>query len=255
MSERIESGRLAGRRAIVTGGSRGIGAAIVEAFLREGAAVAFCHLGDEEGALRTVERARAAGASSFARECDVSDPAAVASFVSSAEAVQGATDILVNNAGISISHRFEDISIAEFDRIVGVHLRGTFLMSREVYPGMKARRFGRIINISSQLAVRGAADHAHYCAAKAGILGLTRALATEGAPFGVLVNAIAPGPVETAMLAVPSPEWRARKLAELPIGRFGEINEIAPAAVFLASADAAFMVGATLHINGGDVMP
>jgi 3-oxoacyl-[acyl-carrier protein] reductase len=248
------AGRLAGRCAIVTGGSRGIGAAIVRAFLAEGAAVAFCHVDDAEGSQGVIEDGRAAGGAVLGAECDVSEPAIVTSFVRAAEAAHGPTDILVNNAGISITHRFEDISIAEFDLMLGIHLRGTFLATRAVYPGMKARGFGRIINMSSQLAVKGATDHAHYCAAKAGILGLTRALATEAAPFGVLVNAIAPGPVETAMLAAPSAEWKRRKLEQLPIGRFGQTSEIAPAAVFLASSDAAFMVGATLHINGGDVM-
>jgi 3-oxoacyl-[acyl-carrier protein] reductase len=254
MIEMAKHGRLAGRRAIVTGGSRGIGAAIVEAFVREGAAVAFCHLGDDEGAKQTIERARMIGAPPFASECDVSDPKAIASFVTLVEAAHGPTDILVNNAGISISRRFEDISLEEYDKIVGIHLRGTFMMTQAVYTGMKARRFGRIINISSQLAIKGGVDHAHYCAAKAGVLGLTRALAAEGAPFGVMVNAIAPGPVETAMLAAPSQEWKARKLAELPIGRFGMTHEIAPAAVFLASDDSTYIVGATLHVNGGDVM-
>ena len=127
-------------------------------------------------------------------------------------------------------------------------------MSQAVYPGMKARGFGRIINMSSRLALKGGVELAHYCAAKAGVIGFTRALATEAAPHGVLVNAIAPGPVETGILYVLSDEWRSRKMAEMPIGRFGEPNEIAPAAVFLASDDSAYMVGATIHLNGGDLM-
>jgi 3-oxoacyl-[acyl-carrier protein] reductase len=249
-----KEGRLAGRRAIVTGGSRGIGAAIVEAFAREGALVAFCHVGDEAEAELTAQRAQTWGRKPVLMECDVSSAAEVDAFVAFAEERNGPTDILVNNAGISISHRFEDISLEEFDRILGVHLRGTFLMMRAVYPGMKARRYGRIVNISSQLAFKGGVELAHYCAAKAGVIGLTKGVAAEGAPFNVLVNAIAPGPVETGILYVLSDEWRKRKISEMPIGRFGETKEITPAAIFLASDDCSYMVGSTLHINGGDVM-
>ncbi|MGE0006976.1 MAG: SDR family NAD(P)-dependent oxidoreductase [Parvibaculaceae bacterium] len=254
MTEAGKEGRLSGKRAIVTGGSRGIGAAIVEAFAREGAAVAFCHVNDGAEAVLVTQRAAAVGKRPVSMECDVSSPAEVEAFVAFAEGQNGPTDILVNNAGISISHRFEDISVEEFDRVLGVHLRGTFLMARAVYPGMTARRYGRIVNISSQLALKGGVELAHYCAAKAGILGLTKSLATEAAPFNVLVNAIAPGPVETGILYVLSDEWRKRKMSEMPIGRFGETHEITPAAIFLASDDCSYMVGATLHVNGGDLM-
>lgn len=246
--------RLSGRRAIVTGGSQGIGAAIVRAFAKEGASVAFCHLADDAGAARTAREASEGSHPVYAAECDVSDDVAVAEFVRVAEAHQGPTDILVNNAGISIAQAFEEISLSDFDRILGVHLRGTFIMAQAVYSGMKSRGFGRIINISSQLAIKGGVDLAHYCAAKAGVLGFTKALAMEAAPHGVLVNAIAPGPVETAILAVLSEDWRAGKLSEMPIGRFGQPEEIAPAAVFLASDESSYMVGSTVHVNGGDVM-
>ncbi len=253
--EQSRAGRLAGRNAIVTGGSRGIGAAICLAFAREGAHVAFCHKGDAENAQSTAERIRTLGRRCHFDEADLSDAAACGAFAEASTAALGEIDILVNNAAISISHRFEEISVPEYEAILGVNLRAPFFMAQAVYGAMKARGQGRIINISSQLATKGAVELAHYCAAKAGVLGLTRALAMEGAPFGVLVNAIAPGPVETPMLHVLSEEWRARKRAELPIGRFGQPDEIAPAAVFLASDDGRFMVGATLHVNGGDVMP
>jgi 3-oxoacyl-[acyl-carrier protein] reductase len=241
---------LKGRHAIVTGGSAGIGAAIVSAFAKEGAKVSFCYVGDAAAAGQIAAQSDAI----FAYECDVSDPAQVEKFVAAARDRHGPVDVLVNNAGISITHRFEDISLAEFDKILGVHLRGTFLMCSAVYAEMKARKWGRIINISSQLAFKGGVELAHYCAAKAGVIGLTKALAAEGAAHGVIVNAIAPGPVETAILHVLSQEWRDRKQAELPIGRFGEVDEIAPAAVFLASERASFMVGSTMHVNGGDIM-
>ena len=241
---------LEGRHAIVTGGSAGIGAAIVRAYADEGARVSFCHVRDEEGAAVIAQHST----DIFAYECDVSNAEQVGAFVAAARERHGPVDILVNNAGISISHPFEAINIEEFDRIVGVHLRGTFLMCSAVYAEMKARGWGRIINISSQLAFKGGVELAHYCAAKAGVIGLTKALAAEGAPHGVLVNAIAPGPVETAILHVLSQDWRDRKKAELPIGRFGEVEEIAPAAVFLASERASFMVSSTMHVNGGDIM-
>jgi 3-oxoacyl-[acyl-carrier protein] reductase len=138
--------------------------------------------------------------------------------------------------------------------MIAVHLRGTFLAAQAVYPGMRARRFGRIINFASQVAYKGMQGLTHYCAAKAGIIGLTRALALEAAPHGVTVNAIAPGPTDTDILLAMSSEWRARKMAELPIGRFASPAEIAPTAVLLASDDGAFYVGQTLSPNGGDVM-
>ncbi|WP_280113543.1 SDR family NAD(P)-dependent oxidoreductase [Nitratireductor aquibiodomus] len=178
----MSTGKLAGRCALITGGSQGIGAAIVEAFAREGARTAFCHVGDSENAAAVISRAQALGAEPLAMDCNVSDPEAVAAFVTAAEQRNGPTDILVNNAGISISHAFEDISLQEFDTILGVHLRGTFIVTQAVYAGMKSRGYGRIVNISSQLALKGGTELAHYCAAKAGVLGMTRALAMEAAP-------------------------------------------------------------------------
>jgi 3-oxoacyl-[acyl-carrier protein] reductase len=237
-------GRLRDRRAVVTGGSRGIGAAIVTAFAREGAEVVFCHDGDGEGAESVIEAVRDGGGRALAAECDVSDDAAVRDFWSRVEREHGAIDILVNNAGISGEAPFEAITLQSFDRMIAVNLRAVFHLAQLAAPAMRARRWGRIINIASQLAYRGAPGLVHYCAAKAGVLGLTRALAQELAPDGVLVNAIAPG--LTA-------EWTARKLGELPIGRMGLPQEIAPTAVLLASADGDFYVGQTLSPNGGDV--
>jgi 3-oxoacyl-[acyl-carrier protein] reductase len=138
--------------------------------------------------------------------------------------------------------------------MIGVHLRGTFLVTRLFFSGMVERGWGRIINISSQLAYKGAPGLAHYCAAKAGIVGFTRALSYEGAPHGVCVNSIAPGPIETALLAGLSDEWRVRKKAELPAGRFGTVDEIAPTALLLASDAGSYYIGQTLSPNGGDVM-
>lgn len=246
-------GRLAGRVAIVTGASRGIGRAIAEAFAAEGADVAICHDDDPDGAREVVEAVAARGRRVLSVRCDVSDTAAVRSFWASAESELGAIDILVNNAGIGGERPFEEIDLATFDRMIAVNLRALFHLAQLAAPGMRRRRWGRIINIASQLAYRGAPGLVHYCAAKAGVVGMTRALAAELARDGVLVNAIAPGMTETRLSGGLTDEWKARKLGELPIGRFGVPAEIAPTAVLLASSDGDFYVGQTLSPNGGDV--
>jgi 3-oxoacyl-[acyl-carrier protein] reductase len=246
--------RLNGRVALITGGSRGIGAAIVRAFAAEGCEVAFCHVGDEGRAGHIVSEVEAVGCRVYAAPCDVVDETAVIGFVSDVRRRLGHVDILVNNAGISGELPFECITPAIFDRMIAVHLRGTFLMTWACYPEMKARGSGRIINITSQLAYKGAPGLVHYCAAKAGIVGLTRALSREAAPHGVLVNAIAPGPIETDLMAELSDSWKESKRQELPLRRFGTPEEIAPTAVLLASEDGDYYVGQTLSPNGGDVM-
>lgn len=249
-----KTNKLNGRRALITGGSRGIGAAIALAFADEGCDVAFCHLGDGEKAAEVKRAIEDRGRTSFVADCDVADEIAVPVMVARARKALGGIDILVNNAGHSAEKSFEDLSVKEWDRMIAVHLRGTFLASRACYGAMCERGWGRIINIASQHALKGTLGKAHYCAANAGIIGLTKALAREGAPSGVLVNAIAPGPVETDLFRDLSEEWRDAKLAELPLGRFAAASEIAPTAVMLASADGAYYVGQTLSPNGGDVM-
>jgi 3-oxoacyl-[acyl-carrier protein] reductase len=250
----IAARSLDGRTAIVTGGSRGIGAAVVRMLAANGCRVAFCHAGGEEEAGFLCEEIETQGTGVFAAPCDVSHESQVDAFFQAAVDRLGEVDILVNNAGISGEAKFEDITPAVFDRMISVHLRGTFLMSRACYPAMKERRRGHIVNISSQLAFKGATGLVHYTAAKAGILGFTRALAREAAPYGVLVNAVAPGPIDTAMLGGMSEDWRKAKRAELPIGRFGTPEEIAPTVELLVTQGGSFYVGQTLSPNGGDVM-
>jgi 3-oxoacyl-[acyl-carrier protein] reductase len=166
----------------------------------------------------------------------------------------GRVDVLVNNAGIVLESLVAEMPIADWDRIMDVNLRGVFVCTRFVLPFMLEQGGGRIINMASQLGQIGGRTMAHYSASKAGVIGFTRALAREVARDRVLVNAIAPGPINTDMLASESEEWKRAKLADLPIGRFGEVDEVVPTAVFLASEDSSYYVGQVLGPNGGDVM-
>lgn len=251
----MESFTLESRTAIVTGGNTGIGRAIVRLFAKHGASVAISHFGDASGAAALAAELTDSGAKVSVVDCDVTDEKSVERLGGWALENLGPVDILVNGAGICGEVPFEKLPIEQWDRMMAVNLRGTFLVTRQFFDGMKERRYGRIINIASQLAYKGTIDSAHYCAAKAGVVGFTRALSYEGAPFGVTVNAIAPGPVETAMLAGFTDEWRAMKFAQLPAGRFGHVDEIAPAALLLASeTGGAYFIGQTLSPNGGDVM-
>lgn len=247
---------LQGRKALITGGSRGIGAAVVRLFADAGADVAICHFGDASGAETLGAEFRAAGRPLGVLECDVADEGQVAALAEWTATTLGQPDILVNCAGIGGKDKpFGDITVAEWDRMLGVNLRGVFLVTRAFFPGMVERRYGRIVNIASQLAYKGAPGLAAYVAAKAGVVGLTRALSHEGAAHNVMVNAIAPGPVETPLLMGHSDAWLAMKKGQLPVGRFGQPEEIAPTALLLASeTGGAFYSGQTLSPNGGDVM-
>lgn len=246
--------KLTDKVAIVTGGARGIGGQIAMAFAAEGADLVIADVLDEAAAGPVVASIAESGRRSLFVHTNVADEQQVRAMVDTAVAEFGQIDILVNNAGTFSEHGCEDLSIAEFDRVVGVNLRGSFMCSRFVIQGMLERRSGVIINVASQLGQIGGLDMVHYCASKAGIIGMTKAMAREVATRGVRVNAIAPGPIVTDMMAEESEEWAARKLSELPMARFGEVDEVAPTAVFLASDDSSYYVGQTLCPNGGDVM-
>ncbi|SNB73119.1 3-oxoacyl-[acyl-carrier protein] reductase [Arboricoccus pini] len=245
---------LAGRTALVTGGSRGIGAAIVGLFAEHGAKVGYCQVDDQDNAEALASRLKEKGYTVHHTVCDVAKVDDVDALAAWSASTLGHVDILVNCAGIGGDLRFEDITVEAFDRMIGVHLRGTFLVTRKFYPAMAERGWGRIINVSSQLAYKGAPGLAHYCAAKSGIVGFTRALAYEAAPRGVTVNSVAPGATETHMLMGLTDDWRAMKQAEIPLGRFGNPQEIAPTALMLASDAGSFYVGQTLSPNGGDIL-
>jgi 3-oxoacyl-[acyl-carrier protein] reductase len=246
--------KLANRIALITGGSRGIGRATALLFAREGADIAFCHLNDDARAEATAGEIRALGRRAVHKSVDVADIAAARAFAEDVARTFGPIDILLNNAGGNIRKPFETYTEEDFDRIVNVHLKGMFFMAQAVYPAMVTRGAGCIINIASQRGLKGAVNSAPYSAAKAGIIGLTRALSWEAAPKGVRVNAIAPGPIDTDLTATMEPADRQAFIDALPVGRFGRPEEIAATALLLAGPDGGFYVGATLSPNGGDVM-
>ena len=246
--------QLAGQVALITGGSRGIGRATALAFAAEGADIAFCHLDDAAKADATAGEIAALGRRAMHCSLDVADIAAARAFATEAAAALGPIDILFNNAGMNIRKPFEAYTEAEFDRIVAVHLKGMFFMAQAVYPAMVARGRGCIINVASQRGLKGAVNSAPYSAAKAAIMGFTRALAWEATPKGVRVNAIAPGPIDTDLTATMEPADRQAFVDALPVHRFGRPEEIAATALLLAGPQGGFYVGACLSPNGGDVM-
>jgi 3-oxoacyl-[acyl-carrier protein] reductase len=246
--------RLKGRIALVTGAASGIGKGIAIAFAREGADLVIADRVAEERAAEVIAGVKGQSREVLFVRTDVSDERSVRSMAEAALARFGRVDILVNNAGIFTESLIENLSIEDWDRVMNVNLRGVFLCTRALIGQMLERRDGRIINIASQLGYIGGKSVGHYAASKAGVIGLTKSLAREVATRGVLVNAIAPGPIETPLLASETEEWRSGKLAELPIGRFGTVDEVTPTAVLLASAEGSYYVGQTLGPNGGDVM-
>lgn len=236
----------------MTGAAGGIGGAIAEAYAREGADVCLSDRDASPGLSTVAERCRRHGTSISLAAGDAADAAEVERIVAEA----GRIDILVNAAGIATESSVEDMSVEMWDEMIRVDLRSVFVCSHAVLPGMLERGWGRIISIASQLGIKGATGLAHYCAAKAGVIGFTKSLAQEVAGRGVLVNAIAPGPIETPILDGLSEEWKAAKRAELPLGRFGQPEEVAPTAVLLAAEpDSNLYVGQVLGPNSGDVMP
>jgi 3-oxoacyl-[acyl-carrier protein] reductase len=246
--------RLRDRVAIVTGGARGIGGAIATAFAQEGADIVIADLLGEDVAAPVLEAIAQAGRRAVLVHTDVSDAAQVEEMVQRARSEFGRVDVLVNDAGTFSQVFFHELTVEAWDHVIGVNLRGCFLCTRAVIPEMLERGSGVIINVASQLGQIGGTEMVHYSASKAGVIGLTKALAREVSGRGVRVNAIAPGPILTDMMAQETEEWANQKLSELPMGRFGEAHEVAPTAVFLASDDSSYYVGQTLGPNGGDVM-
>jgi 3-oxoacyl-[acyl-carrier protein] reductase len=241
------------RVALVTGAGSGIGRAIAEKLAQDGERVVVNDLRDAS-ADEVVAGIKGNGGEAASAPGDVSDPEAVGRIVEAVRGAFGPVEILVNNAGYGQQKLFVDLTVEDFDRMIGVHLRGTFLCTSAVLPEMLSRGRGVIVNVASQLGQIGGVELCHYSAAKAGIIGLTKSLAREVSAQGVRVNAVAPGPINTDLVLGLSEEWRRNKAAELPLGRFGEPWEVAETVSFLASDGAALYVGQTLGPNSGDVM-
>ena len=247
-------GKLEGKIALVTGASRGIGREIALAFAREGADVAVNYNKSQGAAASLVEAIAAEGRRAVAIQADIGEPDEIERMVAEAMTAFGRIDILVNNAGFLDIYPIVDMPLAAWQAVMATHLQGTFLTTQLVLPQMLERRDGKIINIASQLAYKGRAGLAHYCAAKAGIIAFTRVLALEVSRQGVYANCIAPGPIATEIIprtGPPDPEEEARFADSLPIGRVGTVDEVAPTAVFLASDDSTYYVGQVLGPNGG----
>lgn len=245
---------LQGQVALITGASSGIGRGVALAFAREGAKVVVNYPADAEagraaGVCAEIEQG---GGEALAVRADVSVPHEVESLVSATLARFGAPDLLVNNAGIATAGAVHELAVEAWDRLIAVHLRGTFLVTRQVLPLMYARGSGRIINTASQLAYKGAPGFAHYTAAKAGIIAFTRSLALEIGERGINVNCVAPGATMTPMLADVPPDLLEQIRRAIPLGRLAEVDDIVPTYVFLAGRGGRHYQGQCLSPNGGD---
>jgi 3-oxoacyl-[acyl-carrier protein] reductase len=241
---------LQGKVAIVTGGTRGIGRAVVAALAQEGAAVTLCAR-DLPQTEKAAADLRSSGAQVLAVKADVTRASDVEEMVEACLTRFERVDILVNNAGITRDGLLLRMKDEDWDAVLNVNLRGAFYCIRAALRPMIKQRSGRIINITSVVGVMGNPGQANYAASKAGIIGLTKAVAKEVVSRGITVNAVAPGFIETEMTGSLNPELKARMLAQIPLGRFGTPEEVAALVLFLASDRAAYITGQVLHINGG----
>lgn len=238
------------RVALVTGGSRGIGAAIAMALKEAGYKVAATYAGnDEKAAAFTADT----GIKTY--KWDVADYEACAAGIAQVEGDLGPVEVLVNNAGITRDAPFHKMTPAQWNEVIGTNLNGVFNMTHPVWPGMRQRKFGRIITISSINGQKGQFAQANYAASKAGDIGFTKSLAQEGARAGITVNVVAPGYINTEMMStIPEKVMNEVILPQIPVGRLGEASEIARTVLFLASDDAGFITGSTISANGGQYM-
>jgi 3-oxoacyl-[acyl-carrier protein] reductase len=241
---------LTGKGALVTGASGGIGGAVARALHGRGASVALS--GTRKDALDAL--ASELGERAHAVPADLGDAEAVAGLVGQAEAVLGSVDILVNNAGLTRDNLAMRMKDEEWQTVLDVNLTAAFRLCRAVMRGMMKRRWGRIVGITSVVGVTGNAGQANYAASKAGMIGLSKSLAQELASRGITVNCLAPGFIATAMTDALSEDQRGKITGSIPAGRMGDVADIAAGVVYLASEEAAYVTGQTLHINGGMAM-
>jgi 3-oxoacyl-[acyl-carrier protein] reductase len=239
---------------LVTGASRGIGRAIALYFAKNGAKVAVNYSGSEAKANEVVEEIKANGGESFAIKADISSSEEVTNMIKTVIAEFGSLDVLVNNAGITRDNLLMRMKEEDWDAVINTNLKGVFLTTKAVTRQMMKQRQGRIINIASIVGVSGNAGQANYVAAKAGVIGLTKTSAKELSSRGITVNAIAPGFIETDMTGKLEEGIKEDMLRNIPLARFGQPEDIAAAAAFLASDASSYITGQTLHVDGGMVM-
>lgn len=250
----MQLGKLDGKTAIVTGASRGIGRAIALQLASEGANVVVNFSGSEQKASQVVEEIQNLGSQAIAVQANISDSDSVGQLMNATLEQFGSIDILVNNAGITRDNLLMRMKEDEWDDVINTNLKGVFLCTKAVTRQMMKQRAGRIINISSIVGVMGNAGQANYVAAKAGVIGLTKTTARELASRNILVNAIAPGFITTEMTDALPEDVKSSMLTQIPLAKLGQPEDIAKAVVFLASDDASYMTGQTLHIDGGMYM-
>ncbi|ETW98717.1 MAG: hypothetical protein ETSY1_17685 [Candidatus Entotheonella factor] len=246
--------RLQNQVALVTGGNTGIGRAVCLAFAEEGADVVIAWYERQAEAQSLAEQIEAIGRRAVRMQVDVTDETQVVAMMHQVQTACGQLDILVNNAGIQKAQPITEMSVADWDRMLAVHLRGAFLCSREAAKLMIPQQRGRIINLCSQLGYIGRENYTAYSAAKGGMIALTRALAKELAPHHILVNGVAPGLVDTGFDPLPEDVKRAHA-ESLPLKRLGTPEDMTSAFVFLASDEGRYYCGQLLHPNGGEIMP
>jgi 3-oxoacyl-[acyl-carrier protein] reductase len=241
---------LTGKRALITGATGGIGGAIATALHAAGADVALT--GTREAPLQAL--AASLGARAHMVPCDLSDTAAIEALPARAAEVMGGVDILVNNAGITRDMLFMRMSDADWQAVIDLNLTAPFRLARGVLRGMMKARWGRIVNISSIVGATGNPGQGNYAAAKAGLVGMSKSLAAEVASRGITVNCVAPGFITTAMTDKLTEDQQGKLIAQVPAGRMGTADEVAAAVLYLSSAEAGYVTGTTLHVNGGMAM-
>lgn len=244
----------AGKTAVVTGGSRGIGRAICEELARGGANVVLCYAGRAEAAQETVTACEDLGAKALAVQCNVADEAQVKALMDAAVKEFGRIDILVNNAGVTRDGLVMMMKEADFDAVIDTNLKGTFLCMKAVSRIMMKQRYGRIVNLSSVVGLRGNPGQANYSASKAGVIGLTKSLAKELSSRHVTVNAVAPGFIDTDMTRVLSEDVKNAILSQVTLGTFGQAEDVARAVAFFAAETSGYITGQVLCVDGGMAM-
>ena len=245
---------LQGKCAVVTGGGRGIGRAVCLELAKNGANVVLCFAGSETAAMETAAACKELGADALAVKCDVSDAEQVSALMEAAVTAFGRIDILVNNAGITRDSLLMSMKEADFDEVLAANLKGTFLCMKAVSRQMLKQRWGRIINLSSVVGLRGNAGQVNYAASKAGVIGMTKSAAKELAGRNITVNAVAPGFIAADMTAAMPEKARAAVLETIPMGKMGAAEDVAQAVVFLAGDGAGYITGQVLCVDGGMAM-